>query len=188
LCGIIKGVIIVSDMTKSLNVKFEQAVSLLIQHMPVSDESSRKPIIFHDIRVGVYLYNQGYSENIVLAGLLHDTIEWSSATKEMIEKEFGSLVLKLILANTKDDSISDKAEKTTELITRCIGVGLEALIIKAADILDSYRWYSSQESIDQLKYCQRNADAIFKYKPANFNDKIFDELNQWRGKYSDLSE
>jgi len=62
-------------MTKSLNLKFEKAVRLLVEYMPHSDADSRKPILFHDIRVGVYLYENGYSENIVLAGVLHDAIE-----------------------------------------------------------------------------------------------------------------
>ena len=68
-------------MSKLLNVKFEKAVRLLVEHFPPSDESSRKPVLFHDIRVGVYLYEHGYSEDIVLAGLLHDAIEWLSATE-----------------------------------------------------------------------------------------------------------
>jgi len=61
-------------MTKSLNVKFEKGVRLLVEHFPVSDETGRKPVLFHDIRVGVYLYEHGYSEDVVLAGLLHEDI------------------------------------------------------------------------------------------------------------------
>ena len=160
-------------MSKSLNVKFEKAVRLLVEHFSVSDKSSRKPVLFHDIRVGVYLYNHEYSEDIVLAGLLHDAIEWSSATEQMLQNEFGDNVVKLVLANTKDDSITDKYEKTTELIKRCVSNGQDALIIKVADIIDSFKWYSSQNNEDQLKYCMRNADAIFKLKPENFDDKIY---------------
>lgn len=175
-------------MTKSLNVRFEKAVRLLVEHFPVSDETSRKPILFHDIRVGVYLYNNGYSEDIVLAGLLHDALEWSSASQQLLVDEFGENVVRLILASTKDDSIMDKNEKTKELITRCVSNGEEALIVKTADILDSFKWYSSQENVDQLKYCMRNANAIFAYKPNNFNDKIFTELQTWRDRFSNLSE
>jgi hypothetical protein len=43
-------------MTKSLNIEFEKAVRLLAEAFPVSDENTRKPVLFHDIRVGVYLY------------------------------------------------------------------------------------------------------------------------------------
>ena len=175
-------------MTKSLNVKFEKAVRLLVEHFPVSDETSRKPVLFHDIRVGVYLYENGYSEDIVLSGLLHDALEWSSAQKQLLIDEFGENVVRLVLASTKDDSIIDKHDKTKELITRCVGNGEEALIVKTADILDSFKWYSSQENSDQLKYCMRNAAAIFMYKPDTFNDKIFTELQTWTDRFSNLSE
>lgn len=172
----------------SLNIKCEKAIRLLVEHFPVSDKTSRKPVLLHDIRVGVYLYNHEYSEDIVLAGLLHDAIEWSSATEEMLQNEFGSNVVKLILASTKDDSISNKHEKTNELIKRCVSNGQDALIVKTADIIDSFKWYSSQKKEEQLKYCMRNANAIFKFKPDNFNDKIFDELKEWQKKFSHLTE
>lgn len=175
-------------MTKSLNIQFEKAVRLLVEHFPISDETSRKPVLFHDIRVGVYLYEHGYSEDIILAGLLHDALEWSSAPKQLLVDEFGEQVVRLVMASTKDDSITDKHEKTKELITRCIDNGEEALIVKTADILDSFKWYSSQKNVDQLKYCMRNANAIFAHKPDTFNDKIFNELQTWKERFSDLSE
>ncbi len=169
-------------MNNVLSLNFEKAVRFMVEYFPVSDENSRKPVLFHDIRVGVYLYENGYAENIVLAGLLHDVIEWSDATEEMVEKEFGVEVLRLVLASTKDDSIVDKQEKTNELIQRCVDNGEEALIVKTADILDSYKWYTAHGNADQLDYCRRNAEAIMKFKPENFEDKIFGELNTWLNK------
>jgi (p)ppGpp synthase/HD superfamily hydrolase len=92
-------------MSKSLNIKFEKAVRILSEYMPPSDENSRKPIMFHDIRVGVYLYENGYSEDIVLAGVLHDAIEWSDADEQLLRNEFGDTVVRLIFSSTKDDTI-----------------------------------------------------------------------------------
>jgi len=175
-------------MSKSLNIEFEKAVRFLAKHMPVSDENSRKPILFHDIRVGVYLYENGYAQDVVLAGVLHDAIEWSGAGEQMLREEFGDNVAGLVLANTKDDSIADKEEKINELIKRCVENGQDALIVKTADILDSFKWYSSQNNKDELQYCMRNANAIFKFKPDDFNDKIFDELKKWQSKFANLTE
>lgn len=170
-------------MSNSLSIKFEKAIRILAEHLPSSDENSRKPIMFHDIRVGVYLYENGYSEDIVLAGVLHDMIEWSKIDKELLRSEFGDNVVKLILANTKDDSISDKTEKTNELIKRCVQNGQDALIVKAADIIDSFKWYFLQNNEDQLKnHCFKNAEDIFKFKPEDFDDKIFNELKSWQEK------
>lgn len=167
---------------KLLNLDFEKAVRLLVKHFPPSDKASRKPVLFHDLRVGVYLYGKGCSRDIVLAGVLHDAIEWSDITEQMLREEFGDNVANLVLACTKDDSITDKQEKTDELIKRGVQAGQEALIVKAADIIDSFKWYSSQDNKEELQYCQRNAEAILKFKPDDFNDKIFDELKRWQGK------
>ncbi len=166
---------------KLLNLDFEKAVRLLVKHFPPSDEASRKPALFHDLRVGVYLYENGYSREVVLAGVLHDAIEWSDITELMLREEFGDDVAKLVLACTKDDSITDKQEKTDELIKRCVQAGQEALIVKAADIIDSFKWYTSQDNKEELQYCRRNAEAIFRFKPNDFGDKIFDELKGWQG-------
>lgn len=166
-------------MKKELNVEFEKAVRLLVDHFPVSDMTSRKPVLFHDIRVGVYLYEHDYSDVIVLAGLLHDTLEFSSFTEEMLRREFGDEIMELVRACTKNDSISDKYEKTNDLIKRCVETGEDALIVKAADILDSFKFYTAENNKEQLEYCKRNAGAIFKYKPEHWQDEIFSELKKW---------
>jgi len=174
-------------MSKKLSVGFEKAVRFLVGHMPPSDENSRKPILFHDIRVGVYLYENGYPQDIVLAGVLHDAIEWSDANEQMLRDEFGDEVIRLVSASTKDGSITDKEEKTEELIQRCMRNGQEALIVKTADIIDSFKWYADQNNEDELKnHCVKNADAIFKFKPAGFDDKIFEELKIWQNKFKHL--
>lgn len=166
-------------MTKSLNIEFEKAVRLLCEHLPVSNENTKKPILFHDIRVGVYLYGHGYSRDVVLAGVLHDILEFTKVSPQVLQKEFGGKVAGLVRANTKDDSIKDPEKKTTELILRCIKSGLDALVVKTADILDSFKYYTATKNDGQLRYCARNAAAIFKYKPADFTDPVFDELQRW---------
>lgn len=171
-------------MTKSLNIEFEKAVRFLAKHLPLSDENSRKPVLFHNIRVGVYLYENGYSQDIVLAGVLHDALEWSQINERMLREEFGDNVLKLVLASTKDSSIKAGEGKTEELIKRCIQNGQDALIIKAADTIDSFKWYLSQDNKEQLEYCMKTANIIFEFKPDDFDDKIFEELRGWQLKAS----
>jgi len=166
-------------MIQSLNIEFEKAIRLLVEFFPISDESSRKPILAHDIRVGTYLYENNYSREIILAGLLHDILEFSDAGEEFIREEFGDEVLNLVYACTKDDSIEDKQEKTNDLISRCVECGEPALIVKTADIIDSYKYYTAAENKEQLEYCKRNAEAILNYKPENFLDNIFEELKKW---------
>ncbi|KKQ80614.1 MAG: hypothetical protein UT02_C0005G0025 [Parcubacteria group bacterium GW2011_GWC2_38_7] len=167
-------------MTKSLNIEFEKAVRLIADFFPVSDENTRKPVLFHDIRVGVYLYENNYSREIVLAGVLHDILEFSSAGEEMIREEFGDAVLNIVFACTKDDTIEDSEEKANDMSNRCVECGQDALIVKTADTLDSFKYYTATESKEQLEnHCLRYAKAIMNYKPESFDDKIFDELKKW---------
>ena len=170
-------------MDKKFDIEFEQAIRLLCEYAPVSDENTRKPLLPHDIRVGVYLYEHGYSRDIVLSGILHDTLEFTTVTEQMLKEQFGGNVLKMVKANTKDDSIKDKEEKTTELIKRCVENGQDALFIKTADIIDSFKYYTAVGNADQIEYCMRNARAIFKYKPDGLKGEIFDELNSFFEKH-----
>ena len=71
-------------MSETLDLEFEKAIRLLTKHAPISDEKSRKPMLPHDIRVGVYLYENGYSRDIVLAGMIKVIEIWS---KERFEEE-----------------------------------------------------------------------------------------------------
>ncbi|MCX6736279.1 MAG: hypothetical protein NTZ13_04305 [Candidatus Parcubacteria bacterium] len=166
-------------MKETFGASFEKAVQLLSAHLPPVDDHARKPVLFHDIRVGVYLYENKYPEHIVLSGILHDAIEWFNIDESFLKKEFGDRITKLVLASTKDFK---KGEKTTELISRCVQNGEEALIVKTADIIDGFKWYSSQDNKEQLLYCLKNAEAILKLKPNNFNDKIFKELEKLTSK------
>jgi (p)ppGpp synthase/HD superfamily hydrolase len=176
-------------MTKSLNIEFEKAVRFLATQLPPSDEYSRKPVLFHDIRVGVYLYENGYAPDVVLAGILHDTIEWSDASEQTLRDEFGDRVTDLVSACTKNDSIEDKEERNIEMIKHCVQIGQDALIIKTADIIDSFKWYSSQDNQEQLQFhCLKNANIIFKFKLEDFDDKIFEELKDWQAKFANLAK
>jgi GTP pyrophosphokinase len=163
-------------MPESLDIEFEKALRMLVAHLPESKEGSRKPILFHVVRVGVYLYENNYSRDAVIAGLLHDALEWSGITDELVRAEFGETVLQLVKANTKDRSIENSDERIEELAKRAAEAGREALIIRAADTLDSFKHYTKTNNLPELDYCRKNAMAIFKFKSDNFTDGVFEEL------------
>ena len=165
-------------MTKNqkLNLDFEKAIRMMAKFMPESKEESRKPILFHDIRVGVYLYENNYSSDIVLAGLLHDALEFSEISQEMLGVEFGENVLEIVKANSKDRTIEDSEKRIEENIQRCAESGEEALIVKTADILDSFKHYTETQNENELEYFRKTIKMIKKHKPENFNDPIFEKL------------
>jgi GTP pyrophosphokinase len=70
-----------------------------------------KPVLLLSIRVGIYLLENKYSEDIVLAGFLHDILEDTNIAPVEIQNIFGKNVLELITANTKNTSIVDKQKE-----------------------------------------------------------------------------
>lgn len=167
------------DTQKSLDIEIEEAIRMLASYMPVSTADSKKSPFFHDVRVGTYLYNKEYPRDIILAGFLHDALEHSETPKEEIKKEFGENVLALVKANSKDYSIDDSWQRVEEMTSRAGQAGKDALIIRAADTINSFKHYTQTQNENQLSYCRKNAEEIFKYKTDEINDPVFEELREW---------
>ena len=61
------------------------------------------PYITHPVAVGMMLLKAGYSEEIVAAGILHDTVEDTPLTIEDIEKEFGAKIANIVEGSSEPD-------------------------------------------------------------------------------------
>lgn len=135
-----------------------------------------KPTLLHSIRVGSWLYFHGYETNIVIAGFLHDIIEDTNVTEQSIRDDFGIEVASIVIANTKNTNITEKKARNDELIKRCLESSEKASIVKAADILDNYKYYSSLNDQVGIEYCKNNALSFGKYFNTAYYDKIFTKL------------
>ena len=166
-------------MEPTIGIEIEKAIRFLSLHMPFANESTKKPTLFHGIRVGIYLYMNGYSQGIVIAGFLHDILEDTSVKEEELIHHFGVEVTRLVSACTKDRKIKDSDERTKELIQRCAQQGENALIVKTADILDSFSYYTKTNNINEIQYCLKNVHEIVKNKSETFKDPLFEELKTW---------
>ena len=160
---------------KELELAFEKAVNLLCQYMPVGEER-KKPLLMHSLRVGMYFYGHDYSSDIVMGGLLHDILEWTESPEDMLKKEFGENVHAIVQANTKNRQIDDPIERRREYIDRCIQVGEEALIVKAADTIDSYDFYQAVDNSEEIEGSVDIAKTVLEKKPEGFKDSIFKKL------------
>lgn len=156
--------------------KFESAMKQLVQHFP--KEKQKKPTLFHSMRVGSLLWSLGYSEDIQIAGLLHDALEDTSMSEELIETMFGKNVLDIVKANSKDTSIENKKEMLKDIVMRCSQVWDSALIVKAADVYDNFLFYKQQENSHEIARCQFLANLTFQYKNEKLQTEIFDKLKE----------
>jgi (p)ppGpp synthase/HD superfamily hydrolase len=154
--------------------KYKTTIDLL--HKSILENASKnKPLLPHLLRVGNFLHEGGYSDEVVNAGLLHDIIEWTDSPKEFLREEFGEHVYQIVLANTKNREIADPAERREDYVSRCAKVGIDALIVKAADTLDSYKYYSEQNNPSEIERCRNIAQLILEKVHAS-DDLIFKKL------------
>lgn len=135
-----------------------------------------KPTLLHAVRVGSWLYFQGYETNIVIAGFLHDIIEDTDVTENEVFEVFGLEVANLVKANTKNTKIQDKKMRNQELIKRCLETSEKASIVKAADILDNYKYYSNLNDQAGIEYCINNVVYFREFFNDTYKDKIFISL------------
>lgn len=89
------------------------------------------PYIAHPFRVMMRLHNEGHSEEILVAAILHDAVEDTNVTIEFIADEFGAEVARIVAAVSRED------ETYMEFIGRVKMAGNKAIAIKLADIDDN---------------------------------------------------
>ena len=151
---------------------------------PLSNITYPKPVLKHSLNVGQILEKYKYSDEIIIAGYLHDIIEDTNIQPELIQKKFGKKILKLIELNTFDISIENKIDSYEELFSRCKDNKL-ALFVKSADLLDnSYYCCFNKDNkpnewwIEKLRYFLEISKAkiknelIYKVLTNRYNEVI----------------
>ncbi|MEM7558218.1 MAG: HD domain-containing protein [Planctomycetota bacterium] len=81
--------------------------------------ASASPYINHPIEVAEYLSHVGgvSDEDILVAALLHDTIEDTNTAPSEIAAHFGERVLELVLECTDDKSLEKAERKRLQIVT-----------------------------------------------------------------------
>ncbi|WP_163652149.1 HD domain-containing protein [Listeria sp. PSOL-1] len=88
----------------------------------------------HPLNVARLLANAGFSEEVVVAGLLHDVVEDTEITSQEIERQFGKPVAELVAAHTENKALSWEERKAHTIET----VRLGSLAEKALIVADKY--------------------------------------------------
>lgn len=155
--------------------EFEKAMKLLVSYFP--DEAMKKPTLYHSLRVGVYLWNNWYTEDIQIAGLLHDALEDTEMPEEIILNNFWENVLNTVKANSKNKSL-DKSEVLEDIVKRCQIDWEDSMIVKMADVYDNFLFYVKENNISEIERCKTLASLIEKYRNVSWEDEIFDKVSE----------
>lgn len=136
--------------------KIQKATDFAIE---VHKEQKRKgkdiPYIVHPLGVALILARTGAGEDMIVAGILHDTIEDSAGkvTKEDIAKEFGDHVATLVNDVTEQDKSLPWEERKQIALEHIAQTGNDSLLVKSADVL-----HNMTDLISDLK---KEGDSVF---------------------------
>ncbi|MDO5718892.1 MAG: HD domain-containing protein [Tissierellia bacterium] len=114
-------------------------------HLGIYRKGSKLPYIFHPMEVAKITSSMTDDVDIVIAALLHDTIEdCPDINADTIRREFGERVLDLILMETEDKMPDERPEDTwlkrkADTIESLKDAPIEAKIITLADKLANLR-------------------------------------------------
>ena len=116
------------------------------------------PYIVHPMEVMQILTEMNCTEKVIIAGILHDTLEDTDATPEEIEKEFGKDVLAIVQTESEDKSKTWK-ERKAATIDHLKGASSPTKIVCFADKLSNIRsMYRDKLEIGAELWKRFNAD------------------------------
>lgn len=171
--------------------KIQKAVKFAIKTHEVYQKQKRKgkdiAYIAHPMTAGLILSLAGAKEDVVIAGILHDTIEDSvevkKVTAEMVEERFGKKVKDLVLSVTeeKEDSHGNPipwADRKATALAHITHFSQGSVLVKSADVLSN-----GTELVDD--YRKDGAEVFKRFNTtasdtlANYDRVILALLKRW---------
>ncbi len=144
------------------------------------------PYITHPLAVAMILARVGATEDQIIAGILHDTIEdcvpYGSVTRELLEKEFNAQIAHMVSDLTEpavvlEDSDSGEVnhdkkatwlQRKIQAVAHIKHMSHESLLVKSADVLHNL--------CDLLADIGKDGDAAF----ASFNASKEDTIKRYQ--------
>ncbi len=158
--------------------------------------ADEQPYINHPLEVLNLLINVGKIEdyNVLIAAVLHDTIEDTETTKEEITELFGAKVCRIVLELT-DDKTLPKAERKRLQIEHAPHISAGAKQIKLCDKISNIRDVTENPPHDwskerRLEYVNWGEQVVAGLRGTNAKlEKCFDEtISQARGKFREITK
>lgn len=153
-------------------------------------KGTERPYIVHPLEVLSILLAMGADEDLLIAGVLHDTIEDTDTTAGEIERLFGSDVAELVAGHSEDKSLSweeRKARSVAELRQADERMKMMVMADKVSNLRSMYRDYHSgagerlwerfavgKEKIS--RYYSDSQDALFSMQAGENTRDIYWEM------------
>lgn len=116
--------------------KILQALSFATQkHLNQKRRDKITPLIEHPMSVALLVSTYTQDEDVIIAALLHDTIEDAHVTFSEITDKFGSRVANIVKDCTEEDRSLPWADRKQAVLDKIPNISKEAVLVKSADIV-----------------------------------------------------
>lgn len=167
------------------NRAIENAIIYMNDNMCASG-TSKKPVIFHSVKVGFMAYQFGLSLNSVISGFLHDLIEDSDVTVTDIEEKFGKDIAETVLKLTHINDAEMKDFHRTDYYTKwqnyyeSIVNDREVFFLKLIDTYENFVYVPISEGADRRNAIDKRMKNLFSLAEDSYgNDEIFQKIKKY---------
>jgi GTP pyrophosphokinase len=148
--------------------RIEEAYELALAAHGTQVRKSGQPYIVHPINVAYILAQQNASPEGIIAGLLHDVVEDTEVSSEMVAAQFGDDVAKLVdgvtkldqLANSKKLSRSEASNENYQKLILAMVKDVRVVLVKLADRLHNMRTIQYLSVDKQVQIAQETMDIL----------------------------
>jgi len=180
------------DLTSTDGIIFDAIEFAARAHSGHFRKGSRVPYLIHPLEVAKVLIRCQCEVQVVTAGILHDTVEDTQVSLEMIRESFGSAVAELVDQVSEPDKRAPWRVRKTHTIEHIATAAVGALFIICADKLHNIR--SIREDLehygprvwsrfhkpkkDQQWYYRAVVEALRARSGAELLQALIEELHQ----------
>jgi len=104
------------------------------------------PYIVHPLAVGIILAKAGCSDDVIAAGILHDTVEDTSTTLHFVREKFGRKIASIVEGCSEPDKSLPWEERKEHTIESLKSAPLEVRLVSCADKLHNLRTIVAEHS------------------------------------------
>ena len=127
--------------------QIEEAIEVAAEaHQGQYRKGTRTPYITHPYAVGLILMEAGCTEVVIVAGILHDTVEDTDLSLDFIRQRFGSNIADIVEGCSENKALKWRARKTERIEALRIA-SPEICIVTCADKLHNLRTIISEYDV-----------------------------------------
>lgn len=127
--------------------QIEEAIEVAAEaHQGQYRKGTHTPYITHPYAVGLILMEAGCTEAVIIAGILHDTVEDTDLTLKFIRERFGDAIADIVDGCSENKALRWRARKT-ERIEALRTATPEVCIVTCADKLHNLRTIISEYDV-----------------------------------------